>query len=200
VTESRRPHRRITDPEVLKGLTHPLRRKLYDQLTHFGPATVSTLAERFAADPGQISYHLRELGRRGFIEEVPELARDRRERWWRAAPESMSWSTTEFADPAGRAVADTVLQQMIADQFERLAAYHEARGSWPAEWTTAATASNSYLRLTPDELRELSAELDTVLRRWREVGRAADEVRPDERPADGRENVFVFLHAFPEQP
>jgi DNA-binding transcriptional ArsR family regulator len=200
VTEPQTPHRRITDPEVLKGLTHPLRRKLYDQLTHFGPATVSTLAERLAADPGQISYHLRELGRRGFIEEVPELAKDRRERWWRAAPGSVSWSSTEFAEPAGRAVADTVQQQLIVDQFERLAAYKAARDSWPADWTAAATAVNSHLRLTPDELRELGAELNAVLGRWRTVGRPEPAVRPDEQPEDGRENVFLFLHAFPEQP
>jgi DNA-binding transcriptional ArsR family regulator len=196
----RRTHRRITDPETLKGLAHPLRRKLLDQLTHFGPATVSVLAERLAADPGQMSYHLRELGRRGFIEEAPELARDRRERCWRAVPGSVGWSGGDFTEPADRAVADTVLQQMIADQFERLAAYNATRESWPAEWSEAAAASANHLRLTADELRELSAELNGVLRRWAEVGRRARDARPDELPQDGREHVFLFFHAFPEKP
>lgn len=192
--------RRITDPETLKGLAHPLRRTLYDQLTHFGPATVSTLADRLGADSGQISYHLRELGRRGFIEEAPQLARDRRERWWRAVPGSVGWSTGDFAEPADRAVADTVLQQMVADQFDRLAAFNAARESWPAAWVEAATNSSNHLRLTSDELRELSAELNGVLRRWAEAGRRERGMRPDELPQDGREHVYLFFHAFPEQP
>jgi DNA-binding transcriptional ArsR family regulator len=195
--------RRITDPEALKGLTHPLRRRLYDQLAHFGPATVSTLADQLDADPGQVSYHLRELGKRGFIEEAAELARDRRERWWRPVRGSVSWSNTGFADPADRAMADTLYQQIVADQFARLARYNAERDSWPQEWVEATTASNSHLRLTPQELRGLAEELNEVIRRWRDVGGAGEsdrDVRPDERPDDGRKNVFLFFHAFPEEP
>lgn len=193
-------HREITDPAVLKGLTHPLRRKLYDQLTHFGPATVSTLAERLDEDPGLVSYHLRELGKRGFIEEAAELARDRRERWWRPVPGSVSWSRGRFAEPAERAIADTVFQQMISDQFERLRTYDQTRSSWPPAWDEAATASNSHLRLTPVELASLAEELNAVLRRWRQVGRQDPATHPAEQADDGRAHVFVFFHAFPEQP
>lgn len=192
--------RRLNDPAVLKGLTHPLRRKLYRLLSLLGPATVTVLGEHVEADPGQISYHLRELGRRGFIEEAPELARDRRERWWRIVPGSVSWSTSQFEDPADRATADTLYGAIVAEQFDRLRSYEAARESWGADWSNAAVASSSHLRLNPDELRELSAELNTVLRRWADAHRLDPNARPEDRPDDGRENVFLFFHGFPERP
>jgi DNA-binding transcriptional ArsR family regulator len=158
------PRPLLTDPGVLKGLAQPLRQQLYRLLVHLGPATVTALAEHADGDPGQISYHLRELGKRGFIEEAPELARDRRERWWRVIPESLSWPWVQFKDAA------------------------------------AAETSNSYLGLTPDELRALNTELNEVLRRWADVGRLDPKSRPEDRPHDGRQNVFLFFHAFPEKP
>ncbi|MDH6126868.1 helix-turn-helix domain-containing protein [Kitasatospora sp. GP82] len=193
--------RRLTDPDMLKGLTHPMRRRLYRLLLQLGPATATLLGEHIAdADPGQLSYHLRELGRRGFIEEAPELARDRRERWWRVVPGAVSWSAEQFTDPADRAVADTVYRNTVADQFERLSAFEAVKETWPAEWATAAITSNNYLRLTPEELRTLSEELHQLLRRWSALGRIDPGTRPEDRSDDGRENVFLFLHAFPEKP
>ena len=192
--------RRLTDPDMLKGLTHPLRRRLYRLLLQLGPATVTLLGEHVDADPGQLSYHLRELGRRGFIEEAPELARDRRERWWRVVPGAVSWSLQQFDDPADRVVAETVYRDLVADQFERLRAFETGKQDWPEEWVAVSTTSNNYLRLTPEELGALNDELNQVLRRWSALGRIDPTTRPEERPADGRENVFLFLHAFPEKP
>lgn len=192
--------RRLNDPDLLKGLTHPLRRTLLRLLTQLGPATVSLLAARIDADPGQISYHLRELGKRGFIEEAPELARDRRERWWRVAPGSTAWSVDAFEDPADRATAETLYGSVVSDQFDRLRAYEAARAHFGRDWSEAAVSSNSELRLTPQELRELSAELNTVLRRWSDLGRLDPHTRPEDRTPDGRQNVFLFFHAFPEEP
>lgn len=193
--------RRVSSPDVLKALTHPLRRQILRLLVQFGPATVTKLGEHTGADPGQLSFHLRELAKRGFIEEAPELARDRRERWWRAIEESWSWSTLDFEDDlAGRAIADTAYRMMVADEYERLRTYESSRQSFGPDWVNAATATNSQLRLTPDELLELSAELTEVMRRWGNVGRLDPGVRPEDQPQDGRESVFLFLHAFPERP
>jgi DNA-binding transcriptional ArsR family regulator len=196
MTESRR----LTDPDVLKGLTHPLRRRLFRLLSQLGPATVTMLTEHADADPGQVSYHLRELAKRGFIEEAPELARDRRERWWRAVPGSVSWSTADFTDPAGRAVAESAHRLVVQEEFERLRVYEELKDSWGPEWQSVASTNNTNMRLTPDELRELCDELNDVIVRWSKLGLIDSGVRPQDRPDDGRQNVFLFLHAFPEQP
>jgi DNA-binding transcriptional ArsR family regulator len=198
-----RPNRRITDPEILKGLTHPLRREVFRLLAEFGPATVSTLAKRTDSDPGRLSFHVRELAKRGFVEPAPELARDRRESWWRLAPGSVSWSATDMDDPAGRAVANTLHGMIVADEFERLQAFEAARDGWGPEWAHAAETSNSYLRLTPEELHELAGQINELIRTFRDAegGRASEA--PADSPSDvedARESVFIFLHAFPERP
>jgi hypothetical protein len=78
--------------------------------------------------------------------------------------------------------------------------YNETQGSWAEEWHGATTASSSNIRLSPDELRGLAEELNEVIRKWAAPGRRDLGRRPDERPDDGRENVFLFFHAFPERP
>ena len=186
--------RRITDPEALKGLAHPLRRQLFRQLAQFGPTTGAVLAKRLGADAGQIAYHLRELARHGFLEEAPELARNRRERVWRAAPGAFSFSERDFESPELRAIADAAKAQMVTEQLERLAVWERGAADWPEPWRQAMTSSESYLRLSAEELGELCEELHTVIRRYR------DAARQDARPDDDREHVFLFFHAFPERP
>ncbi|WP_155127922.1 ArsR/SmtB family transcription factor [[Actinomadura] parvosata] len=77
--------RQIDDLDVLRVMTSRFRMKLFSLLFRIGPVTVSELARRMDADPGQVSYHLRQMQRHDLIEDVPELARDSRERWVRAA-------------------------------------------------------------------------------------------------------------------
>lgn len=185
--------RRVSDPATLKALTHPLRVRLYEILTVDGPATASMLATRVDETVGLVSYHLNQLGRHGFLVEAPELARDGRERWWRTVPGGIRWSTADFLDdPGDRAVAVAALRQMEARRFERVQEFHETSGAWGADWLDAAYSSDTPLRLTPDELREVSAELEAVVQRWfrREL--------PDDEQA--REHVFLFTHAFPYRP
>ncbi|MFI1092090.1 helix-turn-helix domain-containing protein [Streptomyces sp. NPDC020917] len=186
--------RRITDPEALKGLAHPLRRQLFRQVAQFGPTTGAVLAKRLGLDAGQIAYHLRELARHGFLEEAPELAKNRRERVWRAAPGAFSFSERDFEAPEMQAVAGAIGAQMAVQQFERLGVWQRGAESWDESWQQAMTSSESYLRLSAQELTDLCDELHTVLRRYR------DEARQDARPDDGREHVFLFFHAFPERP
>ncbi|WP_433364786.1 ArsR/SmtB family transcription factor [Actinoplanes sp. CA-142083] len=186
------PQRRITDPRVLNGLAQPVRQRLYRLLCQFGPATGGTLAKRLGADPGQVSYHLRELARNGFVEDVPELARDRRERWWRASPGSTTWSFLDFTDPEARAVANLAKAQMVIDEFERLRHFEQSRETWSEDWRRAVMSSESFLRLTPGELASLTGELLAVLTRWSEATRD----RPIE---EDRSAVSVFFHAFPER-
>jgi DNA-binding transcriptional ArsR family regulator len=187
----------INDPEVLKGLAQPLRLRLYRLLALVGPATVGMLAKRLGgADPGLVSYHLRELRRRGFIEDVPELARDRRERWWRLVPGQVGWNTRDFSTPEGRTIASTIKAQMVADDFERLRRFEQGREHWPAPWQDAAVSSTSFFQLTPAELSQLSDELHEVLARWARHGREARAAGADD---DERRPVLLFLHAFPEE-
>jgi len=198
--------RRLHDPEVLKAFAQPFRQRLYRLLAQVGPATVGMLAKHLGgADPGLVSYHLRELARRGFVEDAPELARDRRERWWRLVPGPTTWSWRDFTTPEGRAIASTAKTQMVIDEFERLRHYEQTRETWDESWQEAAVSSDSFLYLSPAELSQLSAEIQEMVVRWAAHSRQA---RADEHAAggesaaeaSGRQPVFLFLHAFPDRP
>src|SRR5699024_8121235 len=66
-------------PEALKGLAHPLRVAIFDELSTFGPQTATRLAQRLGESSGATSYHLRQLARHGFIR-VAEGMGSRREK------------------------------------------------------------------------------------------------------------------------
>ena len=101
----RREIRQITDSRVLAAMAHPLRGRLLDVLRVNGPSTASMLAEHTGQAVGNISHHLHTLAACELIEEVPELARDRRERWWRRASVATRWSSRDFGgDAASEAV------------------------------------------------------------------------------------------------
>src|SRR4051812_8428462 len=127
--------RQVTDSRVLVAMAHPTRRRLMDVLKVHGPATVSALAERTGQRVPNISHHLRVLAEVDLVGDVPVLARDRRERWWRLLNPSLRWSTQDFVgDPAAEAVAQAA-QSLEVDRHVGLArawfaADEEQRAWW----------------------------------------------------------------------
>ena len=75
--------RTLRDAAPLAALAHPFRARMMDALKVDGPSTASMLAARTGQAVGNASHHLKVLAAAGLVEEAPELARDRRERWWR---------------------------------------------------------------------------------------------------------------------
>jgi DNA-binding transcriptional ArsR family regulator len=183
----------MTDSKVLAAMAHPLRRRLMDVLTVDGPATVSTLAERTDQAVGNISHHMKVLAAAELVVQAPELANDRRERWWRTVPGSVRWSRKDYADdPAATIVAETAESLNLDHQIAMLRAWTASRENYGEQWEEAAFSSDSWLRLSPAELAEFSEELIALMVRW-----ARREI-----PDDGqqREPVFVFAHGVPAKP
>ncbi len=190
----------ITDSRVLAAMTHPVRRRLLDALIIDGPSTASMLAARTGQAVGNISHHLKVLAQASLIEVVPSLARDRRERWWKVSATSRRWSSTAFEeDPASEAVAEAAESLNLEHQVEKVRAWHAQRGSASREWVDAAFSSDTWLRLTPAELQQLSSELADLLHRWRDRTPPAGD---EQAPADGtgRHSVFVFARGVPAEP
>jgi DNA-binding transcriptional ArsR family regulator len=178
---------------VLVAMAHPLRRRLLNLLKVDGPATASTLAERTGQAVGNISHHLRALGAAGLIEEAPELARDRRERWWRRSPGPVSWSSADFAgDEATQAIARAAESVDLDTQLGFLRAFAAATAEERARWPRGPFSSSTWLRLDDDELAEFSEQLQALIRRW-----ADREIPEDDRD---RSPVFVFAHGIPARP
>jgi DNA-binding transcriptional ArsR family regulator len=182
----------LTEAKALTALANPFRSRMLDALRVDGPSTASGLAQRTGQAVGSVSHHLKVLAEAQLIEEAPELARDRRERWWRLSAPSRRWSRSEFADDQPAVAAALAAENLqLARQFERAQAWqdnHEAE----AEWADAAFATQSWLRLSPDELRALSRELIGLLERW------SDREVPDD--GQDREPILLFARAFPAQP
>jgi DNA-binding transcriptional ArsR family regulator len=184
--------RTITEPEVLAVLANPVRARLMDVLRVDGPTTASRLAERVGVAIGSVSHHMKVLAGVGFVREVPELAKDRRERWWTLVDEAWQWSRSEMADGPAKEAISLAAESLVLSRQTGLARDWLYRADDRPGWERAAFASQSWLRLSPAELTELADEVNALLRRWRRR----------EVPDDGaeRESVFVFARGFPAQP
>ncbi|WP_392542016.1 ArsR/SmtB family transcription factor [Oryzobacter telluris] len=184
--------RTLRDARSLAALAHPFRSRMMDALKVDGPSTASMLAARTGQAVGNASHHLKVLSEAGLVEEAPELARDRRERWWRLVSSGTRWSTLELEDdPAAGAAAREAEALGLRRQVERVQAWMSNADTDP-QWADAAFATQNWLRVTPAELREVADELVEVLVRWGQR----------ELPDDGaeREPVLVFARGFPCQP
>jgi DNA-binding transcriptional ArsR family regulator len=185
--------RQVTDSRVLAAMTHPLRRRLLSLLKLDGPSTASVLAQRTGQAVGNISHHLHALAAAGLIEEVPELARDRREHWWRRTAPALRWSAGDFADDAvGDAVARAAESLELDYQLSLVRQWALADADEKARWPVGPFTTTTWMRVTDDELAELGAEMLALVRRW------ADRQLPDD--GQDRSPVFVFAHGIPGQP
>ncbi len=184
--------RTITDAKALSAMANAFRSRMMDALKVDGPSTASALARRTGQAVGSASHHLKVLSEAGLVEEAPELAKDRRERWWRLVDPGTRWSRADFAtDTAAVTAAHAAEALAVQRQFERVQEWNANAETVP-EWDAAAFATQNWLRLSPDELRECADELLDVLLRW--SGREISD--------DGveRESVLVFARGFPAQP
>ncbi|MFE9401064.1 ArsR/SmtB family transcription factor [Streptomyces sp. NPDC006530] len=187
-------NRRITDVATLKAFGHPLRMKLYRALYIARTATASQLADQVDEAVSLVSYHLRKLADHGLIEEAEGQGTDGRERWWRPASDGISYRHEDFNDAPERVAAHTSVTRLLVEQrMELYRTFLDQMAAWSAEWTGAAFSSEYAVRLTPAEVREMEAELDAVLGRFKERGEAAATAGDTE----GRENVAVHLYGFP---
>ena len=178
------------DAKTLAAMAHPVRRRLLRQLGVNGPATASQLAERTDQLVGNVSHHLKVLAECGLIEQAPELAKDKRERWWRSVPMTLSWSMPDAeTDPAEYAVATAAESVNLDQHVSWVRDWIAARDGYRKEWAEASAATDGWSQATPEELADLTGELIGVITRFcsREI--------PDDGQA--REPVFVFAHAAP---
>jgi DNA-binding transcriptional ArsR family regulator len=182
----------VTDAKALSAMANPFRSRMLDALSVDGPSTASALAKRTGQAVGSVSHHLKVLAEAGLVVEAPELARDRRERWWRLVAPATRWSRAEFATDAGAVTAALAAESLtLQRQFERAQEWL-ANAESAGDWDDAAFATQTWLTLTPDELRELSAELIALTRRWRQRAGSTDGLE--------RETIFLFARGFPAQP
>ncbi|GAA2118276.1 ArsR/SmtB family transcription factor [Actinomadura alba] len=176
----------IKDLEVLKSLAHPRRQRIVEELALHGPATSASLARALGLNTGATSYHLRELAKHGFVEEVPEKAHGR-ERWWRAVRGDRRFPPYSRQTPEMRAALDRLNGMSLEADFEQFARFQLQREEM-GEWADAVPYSRSILHLTLAEVREFFEEYIKLVNRFKRDG---TEIPGDARP------VFARFLAFP---
>jgi len=176
---------------ALRALAHPLRIRILDELSAYGPLTATGLAARLDESSGVMSYHLRQLEKHELVREVTGHG-TARERWWERRPGGIATHDARVFEPGS---AERLATQLITNEWERgrRQNYHEflAEGdrSFGLDWLRAATSDTVNLRLTPDELRSLATDVAAVLQRY--IDRFKADPSPDSRP------VQIQLNAFP---
>ncbi|MGW9351901.1 ArsR/SmtB family transcription factor [Nocardiopsis flavescens] len=187
------------DASALRGLAHPLRGRILDELIRNGPATATILGRRLGESSGATSYHLRQLSRYGFIDAAPGRSGGR-ERWWRIRPGGWNMAGHAFMeDPRTRSAAEAVLNRYYRGRHENFQDWLELVRELPDApdvrgWKGAATDSQMHLRLTPGETSEFAAAFYAFLREYmkRFEGRTPEE-HPDTESVEVQVNIFPAL-------
>ena len=171
--------RLVADPAALKALAHPLRVRLLAELRESGPSTATALARRLDTDSGSTSYHLRVLGRHGFVEEAPSdgSRRHPRERRWVAAHRTTSWDNRALADSAaGREAASLMRRQQVEVLARDVDEFDRSLGDLEPSWVAVSGIGDLVVKLTPEALTELwdsfYAHLDDLVARTGESPQA----------------------------
>ena len=157
------------DAAAIKVLAHPLRSQLLSQLRTRGPATATELAAALSTNTGATSYHLRKLESVGLVHDTGEGAGKRR--LWRAATDFHSWNRSSFRTDEDSATAVDWLERFYLHQFaERAEKWLNASDGWPDDWVDAFGLNDTTLWLTPEELQQLKARIDSLVEEFRSRG------------------------------
>ncbi|MFE9867500.1 ArsR/SmtB family transcription factor [Streptomyces sp. NPDC005506] len=181
----------VLDAKGLRALAHPVRVQLVGLLRKYGPSTATRLAERLGVNSGTASYHLRQLGAAGFVQEDTERG-NARERWWRSVHQRTWFNDPNLTDREPEA-ALAYLQSVAATYTLRTQQTLNELETMPRAWRDNFDMSNWALRLTPEETAALNQELRDVIARYRSDTPEAAAGAPE-----GAERVGVITHVLPE--
>ncbi len=182
------PETHVVGPDSIKGLAHPTRLRLMAELSARGSATASQLAAVLGESSGTTSYHLRQLNRRGFVEEDRKQGTGR-ERVW--IPSRGGWTMPVFdldGDPASASAVDLVLRAQLRADQQRLAQVMLRSRTWPKRWREATVRRDSHVTLNPQQLDLMRAEIDAVIDRYHQT-----------EPAKGARRVSVVYSLTPTE-
>ncbi|WP_314173138.1 ArsR/SmtB family transcription factor [Streptomyces winkii] len=179
----------VLDAKGLRALAHPVRVQLVGLLRKHGPSTATRLADQLGVNSGTASYHLRQLGDAGFVEEDTERG-NARERWWRSLHHSTRFDDVELAEQEPEATLAYLHSVVAAYTLRAQRAVSELQ-TLPPAWRAATDWSDWALRLTPEETKSLYEELVSVIGRYRRDA-------PGVAAPQGAERVSLITQLLPE--
>ncbi len=150
----------LTDPRKMRALTHPLRLALIELLWREGTINATQAAAGLGESQASCSFHLRQLAKFGFVEEVEGVRG--RARPWRLSSRGMRVANVQ--DDPQAALAWAALERLMDDrQLDRYRTWLAGRSVYSREWRDAAYHSQSVAWLTPDELAMVAEQITELL-------------------------------------
>lgn len=162
--EKRHNEDRVLDSGALRALAHPLRVKIYDILSQYGPQTASSLAERLGESSGSTSYHLRALAKHDLIREAEDRGTGR-ERWWERPIGGVTFANPDaMATPAGRAATQVVMNEFLRNRNDQLLDFvNKGIGGEEEMWQEGTLISTATARLNPEQAKELALKIMALI-------------------------------------
>ena len=149
----------LTDPRVMRALTHPLRLALIELLWREGSVNATEAAEDLGESQASCSFHLRQLAKFGFVEEVGAHGRARP---WRLSRRGMRFANVH--DDPQADIAWAGLERLLRDrQMARYRGWLEGRSRYSRPWREAAYHSQRVVWLTPRELEDVAERITKLL-------------------------------------
>jgi DNA-binding transcriptional ArsR family regulator len=166
--------RRTQDLRVLRAIAHPARSRILDELHASGPLRAADVARLLDVPANQASFHLRQLAKYGLVEPAPELARDGRDRVWRAVPGGIRIDDDDFAANPGAKAAHTVFMNEKAAFAQQLVDRAFTHKKDPDSFYALLSDA---LRLSKEDGEEFMTEIGEVVERWAKKNRGTDPHR-----------------------
>ncbi|HEX6522832.1 MAG TPA: helix-turn-helix domain-containing protein [Streptosporangiaceae bacterium] len=177
----------LTDPKAMRAISHPLRMALLDIIEVTGTLTATQASEILGESPANCAFHLRTLGKYGFIAEAG--GGKGRERPWKRVNSRINLSSRQETPSA--ALTARMTQQMWFDRVIQRARQFLGSDERPEGWHDAETASKTIQFLTAAEMTQLNDDVRQLLHRYDE--RQSD---PAKRP-EGSLPVEILYFAYP---
>ncbi len=153
--------RHITDPKTMRALTHPVRLALLEALALEGPLTATQAGELIGESPTTCSFHFRQLAKYGFVEEAG--GGPGRQRPWKRVDVWMNFSDTND-DPEANIAAKGLERLLFERGVARIRRFYETKAELPKVWQEASDSTQAVLYVTPEELREVTTQLLSILK------------------------------------
>jgi len=191
MSDSEKPERQelqVIEGSALRALAHPLRVRIYDIVSQYGPQTASSLAHMTGESTGATSYHLRALAKHGLIKEA-EGRGNARERWWERPRGSVTFGSPEgLKTPAGRAATQVVMTEFFTRRHQQLMEYIADGIAHPEREDTGAAITTATAHLSEEQMGELVGRMQAVIDEY--VEKYRDQEGDDVRVVTIRADVF----------
>lgn len=144
----------------MRALTHPIRLALLELLWREGAINATQAASELAESQASCSFHLRQLAKFGFVQEVEGVRG--RARPWRLSQRGMRVANVQ--DDPQAAIAWAALERLLRDrQMDRYRAWLESRSAYSRAWLDASYHTHRIAWLTPEELAAVSEQVSDLL-------------------------------------